>query len=78
MFQEIWLIIFDRRHIKDVRIWTLIVLVLAEVGSFYAYHKYIVSPRFERQGRKIKQIIEVGRFKAKIDALPRESDHELH
>lgn len=67
---EIFYIIFDRRHVKDVRVWVLLILTIA-LG---AYHRYYVEPRFERQGKKIKAIIEVGHFKAKIDALQKEEN----
>jgi hypothetical protein len=74
MFEELFRIIFDRRHIKDVRLWVLIVLILAEVASFHVYNKYIVKPigdRVERHGKRIRAIIEVGHFRDRIDALER-------
>lgn len=76
MFEEIYRIIFDRRHIKDVRIWVLIVLLIAEVSSFFFYDKYRVLPlvhpiveRQEKQGKRIKDIIKVGKFRERISAL---------
>lgn len=75
MFEEIFRIIFDRRHIKDLRLWVLVVLLIAEVCSFWAYDKFRVGPlldRQDRQGLRIRQIIKVGRFREKIDALPPE------
>lgn len=72
MFEEIFRIIFDRRHIKDVRLWVLVVLLIAEVGSFWAYDKLRIKPmidRQDRQGLRIRQIIMVGKFRDKIDAL---------
>lgn len=68
MFEEVFRIIFDRRHVKDLRIW--VVLMIA-IGVF-AYHKIIISPikdRQDRQGLRIRQIIRVGKFREKIDAL---------
>lgn len=72
MFEELFRIVFDRRHIKDVRVWVLIVLVISEASGFFFYDKYRVQPRFERQGLRIKQIITVGKFRNKIEALPKE------
>lgn len=65
---EIFRIIFDRRHIKDLRIWTLLMLAI----GFGCYHKLVILPmqdRQERQGLRIRQIIKVGRFRDRIDAL---------
>lgn len=65
---EIFRIIFDRRHIKDLRLWTLLMLAI----GFCAYHKLVILPmqdRQERQGLRIRQIIKVGRFRDRIDAL---------
>ena len=76
MFQEIFRIIFDRRHIKDVRIWVLVILAIANVSSFYIYDKHIVKPmqeRLDKQGKRIRQIIRAGKLQEKIDALPQEN-----
>lgn len=82
MFEEIFRIVFDRRHIKDVRLWVLVVLVIAEVASFYFYDKIRTRPileRQDRQGMKIRQIIKVGKFRDKIDALePEETPRRPH
>jgi len=82
MFEEVFRIIFDRRHIKDIRIWVLIILVMAEVASFWCYDKYRLQPvldRQERQGLRIRQIIKVGRFREKIDALrPEDTPRREH
>lgn len=82
MFQEIFLIIFDRRHIKDIRLWVILIVVIASVSSFFTYHKYVIKPmqdRIERQGKRIRQIIDVAHLRSKIDALPKdESRGESH
>ena len=33
-------LVFDRKHLRDVRNWVLAVLVL----SFYTYHRLVISP----------------------------------
>lgn len=68
---EIFRIIFDRRHVKDLRLWVLLMLAI----GFGGYHKFVIVPMIERQDRqglRIRQIIKVGRFRERIDALPPE------
>lgn len=80
MFEEVFKIIFDRRHVKDVRLWVLIILVISNACSFYFYNKYVVMPireKTDRQGKRIRQIVKVGKFQAKMDDLSDE-DHEHH
>lgn len=72
MFEQLFLIVFDRRHIKDVRIWVLVVLAIANAGSFYYYHTRIVKPRMDRQGRRQRSIIEVMKIRSKVEAYERE------
>jgi hypothetical protein len=67
MFEEVFRIIFDRRHIKDLRIWVLIVLALANAGSFYVYHTRFVKPRLDRQRDKIRAIIKAAKLQKKIE-----------
>ena len=79
MFEELFRIIFDRRHIKDLRLWVLVILLIAEASSFYVYDKYVVKPirdRQEKQGLRIRQIIKVGRFRDRIAALPPEEKEQ--
>ena len=49
---EIFGIIFDRRHIKDVRLWTLTVLFI----GFAVYHWQVIKPLKKRQDRQGKRI----------------------
>lgn len=78
MFEEAFRVIFDRRHIKDVRLWTILMIAI----GFWCYHKLIIVPmkdRQDRQGLRIRQIIKVGKFRDKIDALsPEETPRETH
>lgn len=68
---DIFRIIFDRRHVKDVRLWVILMIAI----GFGCYHKLVITPlkdRQDRQGKKIRQIIEVAKLRAKIDALPKD------
>lgn len=65
---EIFRIIFDRRHVKDVRLWVLLMIAI----GLGCYHKLVIVPikdRQDRQGLRIRQIIKVGHFRDRIDAL---------
>ena len=68
---EIFGIIFDRRHIKDVRLWTLTVLFI----GFAVYHWQVIKPlkeRQDRQGKRIHQIIFAAHLSDKIAALEKD------
>ncbi len=73
MFEELFRIIFDRRHIKDLRIWVMVMLVLANAGSFYIYHTRFIMPRLERQSKKIKALMRA----AKLE-MPIRDDNDDH
>lgn len=66
---EIFRILFDRRHVKDVRIWVLMIIAIV----FGFYHKFTIIPiqeRQERQGKKIRQIIFAAHLQGKLGADP--------
>ena len=68
MFEEVFRIIFDRRHVKDLRLWVALMIAI----GLFAYHKIVITPikdRQDRQGLRIRQIIHVAHLRDKIDAL---------
>lgn len=70
---DILRLIFDRRHVKDLRNWVLMILLIA----FGIYHKFAIKPmqeRMDRQGKRIHQIISVAHLSEKMAALEK-SDH---
>lgn len=69
---DIFRIIFDRRHVKDMRLWTIMMIALAS----FSYHQIVIRPmqqRIEKHGKRIRNIIKAGRLEAKISALEKGS-----
>ncbi len=70
---DILRLVFDRRHVKDMRNWVLIILF----ASFGVYHKFVIMPiheRLDRHGKKIRNIIKVARLADKMEALDKSND----
>jgi hypothetical protein len=66
-------ILFDRKHVKDVRNWVLMILVIA----FGSYHRLAIKPmqeRLDKQGKRILEIIRIANLANKIENLEKNGD----
>lgn len=72
---EILRIIFDRRHVKDLRLWVLLMLFI----GFCAYHWLVIKPIQEKQrrhGQKQRAIVSVLGIEKKVEKEMKEQGRD--